>query len=160
MDQFLTLQHTYIYICMYACIYPSLSPFLSERMLRAGGVSALQHGAHLARKSPPPLKTRDGPPCGVAHIHTTHMDTHTHTHDLRRQQNRFGNRKGFKRCYSCALGGFKKALLRVPQKEVGKRSSITFFVSGTLLVTFSDASVTFFVTFLLNSFCRTPFAAG
>ena len=53
---------------------------------------------------------------------------------------------------------------RVPQKECGKRSSITFFhfrdSFGHFLVTFSDASVTFFVTFLPNSFCRTPFAAG
>ena len=31
---------------------------------------------------------------------------------------------------------------------------------GHFSVTFSDASVTFFVTFLPNSFCRTPFAAG
>ena len=31
---------------------------------------------------------------------------------------------------------------------------------GHFLVTFSDASVAFFVTFLPNSFCRTPFAAG
>ena len=30
---------------------------------------------------------------------------------------------------------------------------------GHFSVTFSDASVTFFVTFLPNSFCRTPFAA-
>ena len=30
----------------------------------------------------------------------------------------------------------------------------------SLSVTFSDASVTFFVTFLPNSFCWTPFAAG
>ena len=44
-------------------------------------------------------------------------------------------------------------------KEVGKRSSITFFrfrhSFGHFLVTFSDASVTFFVTL-----CQTPFAAG
>ena len=50
--------------------------------------------------------------------------------------------------------------LRVPQKEVGKRSSITLFrfrdSFGHFLVTFSDAPV----TFLPNSFCRTPFAAG
>ena len=31
---------------------------------------------------------------------------------------------------------------------------------GHFLVTFSDASVTLFVTFLPNSFCRTAFAAG
>ena len=31
---------------------------------------------------------------------------------------------------------------------------------GHFLVSFSDASVTFFVTFLPDSFCRTPFAAG
>ena len=52
----------------------------------------------------------------------------------------------------------------MPQRECGKRSSITFFrfrdAFGHFLVTFSDASVTFFVTFLPNSFCRTPFAAG
>ena len=51
---------------------------------------------------------------------------------------------------------------RVPQKEVGKRSSITFFsfrdTFGHFSVTFSDASVTFFVTFLPDSFCQTPFA--
>ena len=55
-------------------------------------------------------------------------------------------------------------LLRMPQKECGKRSSITFFrlrdAFGHFSVTFSDASVTFFVTFLPNSFCRTPFAAA
>ena len=55
-------------------------------------------------------------------------------------------------------------IIRVPQKEVGKRSSITFLFCfqdsfGHFLVTFSDASDTFFVTFLSNSFCRTPFAA-
>ena len=53
---------------------------------------------------------------------------------------------------------------RVPQKEVGKRSSITFFrfrdSFGHFSVTFSDAFVTFFVTFLPDSFCRTPFASG
>ena len=47
--------------------------------------------------------------------------------------------------------------LRVPQKECGKRSSITFFrfrdAFDDFSVTFSDASVTFFVTF-----CQTPFA--
>ena len=52
----------------------------------------------------------------------------------------------------------------MPQKERCKGSSITCFVFGTLSVhfsvTFSDASVTFLVTFLPNSFCRTPFAAG
>ena len=31
---------------------------------------------------------------------------------------------------------------------------------GHFSVTFSDAFVTFFVTFLPDSFCRTPFAAG
>ena len=53
---------------------------------------------------------------------------------------------------------------RVPQKECGKRSSITFLrfrdAFGHFSVTFSDASVTFFVTFLPNSFCQTPFASG
>ena len=52
--------------------------------------------------------------------------------------------------------------IRVLQKELGKRSSITFFrfrdSFGHFLVTFSDASVTFFVTFfakllLPDSFC-------
>ena len=51
---------------------------------------------------------------------------------------------------------------KVPQKEVGKRSSITFFCFrdsfGHFWVTFSDAPVTFFVTFfakllLPDSFC-------
>ena len=52
---------------------------------------------------------------------------------------------------------------RVPQKEFGKRSSITFFVwdsFGHFLVTSFDVSVTFFVIFLPNLFCRTPFASG
>ena len=44
---------------------------------------------------------------------------------------------------------------RVPRKEVGRRNSITFFrfrgPFGHFLGTFSDASVTFFVTFLPNS---------
>ena len=52
----------------------------------------------------------------------------------------------------------------VPQEECGKRSSITFLrfrdSFGHFSVTFSDASVTSFVTFLPNSFCRTLFAAG
>ena len=47
-------------------------------------------------------------------------------------------------------------VFRVPQKECGKRSSITFFrfrdAFGHFSVTFSDASVTFFGTFLPNSF--------
>ena len=47
---------------------------------------------------------------------------------------------------------------------VGKRSSITFLhfwdFFGHFLVTFSDTSVTSFVTFFANSFCQTPFAAG
>ena len=42
------------------------------------------------------------------------------------------------------------------QKEVGKRSSITFSFFGAVLVTFSDTSVIFSVTFFPNSFCRTP----
>ena len=50
------------------------------------------------------------------------------------------------------------------KRRCGKRSSITFFrfrdAFGHFSVTFSDASVTFFVAFLPNSFCRTPFAAG
>ena len=55
-------------------------------------------------------------------------------------------------------------IFQVTQKQVGKRSLITFWVLGILsvnfLVTFSDASVTFFVPCLPNSSCRTPFAAG
>ena len=51
----------------------------------------------------------------------------------------------------------KLGVIRVPQKEVGKRSSITFFRFGDsfghFLVTFSDASVTF-----SSLFCQTPFA--
>ena len=43
----------------------------------------------------------------------------------------------------------------------GVRSLFCFRDSfGHFLVTFSDASVTFFVTFLPNSFCRTAFVAG
>ena len=57
-------------------------------------------------------------------------------------------------------GILQEIFFRVPQKECGKRSSITFFrfrdAFGHFSVTFSDASV----TFLPNSFCRTPFAAG
>ena len=49
--------------------------------------------------------------------------------------------------------------LRVPQKEVGKGSLIILFSFGHYLVTFSDTSVTLFVTFLPDSFCRNPFAA-
>ena len=47
--------------------------------------------------------------------------------------------------------------IRVPQKECGKRSSITFFrfrdAFGHFSVTFSDAFVTF-----SSLFCQTPFA--
>ena len=46
---------------------------------------------------------------------------------------------------------------QVPQKEVGKGSSITFFSFGHLLATFADASVTYFVTFLPDFFCRDSF---
>ena len=64
----------------------------------------------------------------------------------------------------CFFFFIRRRKFRVPQKEVGKRSSITCFrfwdSFGHFLVTFSDASVTFFVTVLPNSFCRTPFAAG
>ena len=60
---------------------------------------------------------------------------------------------------------FLRTKIRVPQKECGKRSSITFFrfrdAFGHFSVTFlPDAFVTFFITFLPDSFCRTPFAAG
>ena len=63
------------------------------------------------------------------------------------------------RVHICPISGrsfgraFSGALVRVPQKEVGKRSSIPFFVFATFLVTFSDASVTLFV-----ALCQTPFA--
>ena len=49
------------------------------------------------------------------------------------------------------------ASLRVPQKEVGKRSSITFFVFGTLLVTFRSLFLTLLSLFP-SLFCQTPFA--
>ena len=75
----------------------------------------------------------------------------------------------FKVLEPCFVARLKRSFrlnypLRVPQKECGKRSSITFFrfrdAFGHFSVTFSDAFVTFFVTFLPDSFCRTPFAAG
>ena len=43
------------------------------------------------------------------------------------------------------------------KRSAAKGVRSLFFVFGILSVTFSDASVTFFVTFLPNSFCRTPF---
>ena len=68
------------------------------------------------------------------------------------------------RCFQGSEERSPRCQFRVPQKECGKRSSITFFrfrdAFGHFLVIFSAASVTFFVTFLPNSFCRTPFAAG
>ena len=70
------------------------------------------------------------------------------------------NQKGMAEQSIKVLGYIREPYIRVPQKECSKRSSITFFAFGTLSVTFSDASVTFFVTFLPNSFCRTPFAQG
>ena len=51
-------------------------------------------------------------------------------------------------CQGAAKGGPAKGL----------RSLV--IVIGNLLVTYSDAAVTLFDTFLPNSFCRTPFAAG
>ena len=45
-------------------------------------------------------------------------------------------------------------IIRVPQKEVGKRSSITFFVFGTLSVTFRSL----FRQLFSSLFCQTPFA--
>ena len=52
---------------------------------------------------------------------------------------------------------FEEPSFRVPQKECGKRSSMTFFrfrdAFGHFSVTFSDASVTF-----SSLFCQTPFA--
>ena len=53
---------------------------------------------------------------------------------------------------------FGKSRCRKRSAAKGVRS--LFFVFGTPSVTFSDAFVTFFVTFLPDSFCRTPFAAG
>ena len=52
----------------------------------------------------------------------------------------------------------------MPQKEVGKRSSITFFrvrdSFGRFLVTFSDASVTFFITFFAKLLLPDSFCSG
>ena len=45
----------------------------------------------------------------------------------------------------------------MPQKECGKRSSITFFVFGTLSVTFRSLFVTLLSLFS-SLFCQTPFA--
>ena len=59
------------------------------------------------------------------------------------------------------FGPFRPANHTLAIPETGRqKGSIIFFIFGQVLVTFSDASVTFFVTFLPNSFCRTPFAAG
>ena len=46
------------------------------------------------------------------------------------------------------------------KRSAAKGVRSLFSVFGTLSVTFSDACVTFFVTFLPDFFCRTPFAAG
>ena len=46
---------------------------------------------------------------------------------------------------------------RVPQKEVGKRSSITFFVFGTLSVTFCSLFL-MLLSLFSSLFCQTPFA--
>ena len=45
----------------------------------------------------------------------------------------------------------------MPQKEVGKRSSITFFVFGTLLVTFWSLFL-MLLSLFSSLFCQTPFA--
>ena len=62
--------------------------------------------------------------------------------------------------FGVILESFLSQFFRVPQKECGKRSSITFFrfrdAFGHFSVTFSDAFVTFFVTFLPDSFCGRP----
>ena len=60
-------------------------------------------------------------------------------------------------CRSCRPSGCRKR-----SGAKGVRSLLFRFrdAFGHFSVTFSDASVTFFVTFLPNSFCRTPFAAG
>ena len=57
-------------------------------------------------------------------------------------------------------GMFEKCCKRRSAK--GARSLLFPFRAsfGHLLVTFSDASVTFLSMFCLNSFCHTPFAAG
>ena len=52
---------------------------------------------------------------------------------------------------------FVRKIVRVPQEEVGKRSSIAFFVFGTLSVTFW--SLFLMLLSLLSSLsCQTPFA--
>ena len=48
--------------------------------------------------------------------------------------------------------------LRVPQKEVGKRASITFFVFGTLSVTFWSLFL-MLLSHFSSRFCQTPFAS-
>ena len=48
-------------------------------------------------------------------------------------------------------------ILRVPQKECGKRSSITFSVFGTLSVTFRSLFL-MLLSLFSSLFCRTPFA--
>ena len=47
--------------------------------------------------------------------------------------------------------------LGVPQKEVGKRSSITFFIFSTLSVTFWPLFL-MLLSLFLSLFCPTPFA--
>ena len=63
---------------------------------------------------------------------------------------------------SMALRNFH--VFRVLQKGGRQKEFDHFFrfrdAFGHFLLTFSDASGTFFVTFLPDSFCRTPFAAG
>ena len=57
----------------------------------------------------------------------------------------------------CLLVFFFPKTIRVPQKECGKRSSITFFVFGTLLVTFRSLFL-MLLSLFSSLFCRTPFA--
>ena len=64
-------------------------------------------------------------------------------------------------CTSQVLCVAKGATKGVRQKEFDPFFFFRFRDAfGHFSVTFSDVSVTFFVTFLPNSFCRTPFAAS
>ena len=54
-------------------------------------------------------------------------------------------------------GMFFSYFLRVPQKECGKRSSMTFFVFGTLSVTFRSLFL-MLLSLFSSLFCQTPFA--
>ena len=67
-------------------------------------------------------------------------------------------------CFARSVASkIRKLQFSVPQKEVGKRSSITFFVFGTLLVTFRSLFLMllslFSSLFYQTPFAGTPFAA-